>query len=528
MAHQRSQSSALVCALSIALSSSALFAQEYLVKFKTPESFLRFKSQRQVQGAQVADQHSAGRLLLVKTHQRTSKKEEAQFLAKLIKNADVEYVVNNWKIKAFDMPNDPEISKQWSLKNVQAANAWKSGVGSREIIVAVTDTGIDYTHADLKDNMWVNKGEIAGNGIDDDGNGYVDDVHGYDFRENDGDPMDATSAQNPGHGTHCAGIVGAVGDNGIGISGMSQRVSLMASRFLGADGTGDLMGAIKSIDYAVENGAHIISASWGGASNKNQAKPIIEAMERAEAKGILFVAAASNDGKNNDRYEVYPANAGLANQITVAASTSSEAKPSWSNYGRAKVSLSSPGEKIYSTLPGNKYGELSGTSMATPLVSGLAALLLSQEKDLRPMDVKAILQSTGKKVDIETACNCRVDASSAIDRLKAQALTVVPQAATLAPEETLQFSAWGGKGPYQYVSSDENIATISDKGLLTAKSEGEVKVSLQDGRGQLTESLSIYVKVPSNEGGGPEGECPLGDPALCQIMCGIQPDLPWC
>jgi len=527
MTHQRSQRSALACVFSMVFLSSALFAQDYIVKFKSEESFSRFKSQRQVLGASVADHHARGRLLLIQTNQRFSKKEEAQFLAQVMKNPEVEYVVNNWKIKAFDLPNDPEISKQWSLKTVEAAKAWKSGVGSKDIIVAITDTGIDHAHADLKDNMWVNKGEIPGNGIDDDGNGYVDDVYGYDFRDNDGDPMDATSAQNPGHGTHCAGIVGAVGDNGVGISGMSQRVSLMASRFLGADGSGDLMGAIKSIDYATDNGAHIISASWGAATNKSQAQPIIDAIERARVKGVLFVAAASNDGKNNDRYEVYPANAGLSNVITVAASTSSEAKPSWSNYGRAKVSLSSPGEKIYSTLPGNKYGELSGTSMATPLVSGLAALLLTQEKDLKPMDVKAILQSTGKKIEIETACNCRVDASSAIDRVKTQALTVVPQAATLAPEETLQFSAWGGKGPFRFISSDENIATVSDKGLLTAKAEGEVKVSLEDGRGQVSESLSIYVKVPSSEG-EPGGECPLGDPALCQAICQIMPDLPWC
>jgi thermitase len=512
--------------LSLLSSSPLIAAGGYIVKFKdSSEAFQKALRVKKLGEAKVVDTHNSGRLVLVEIA-GTNRKHKAQALAELMKNPDVQYVVENIAVKAFNLPNDPEISKQWSVATVRAAEAWKSGVGSREIIVAVSDTGVDYTHSDIKDNVWTNKKEIAGNGIDDDQNGYVDDIHGYDFRDNDGDPKDETSQQNPGHGTHCAGILGAVGDNGKGISGMSQRISIMASRFLGADGSGDLMGAVKSIDYAVENGAHVISASWGAASPASNAQPIIEAISRANDKGIVFVAAASNDGKNNDRYEVYPANTPLPNVITVAATTSSETKPSWSNYGQAKVSVAAPGEKIYSTLPSDKFGELSGTSMATPLVSGLVGLLLSHNKDLKPTDVKALLQASGTKMEIETACNCRVDAASAVSRLRAEELTVVPQAATIAPESTLQFTAWGGKGPYQYSSSSESVATIDSKGLLTAKGEGEVNVTVTDGTGKTNQSLRVRVAVADNSGGGEE--CPLGDPALCEMMCSIAPDMPWC
>jgi thermitase len=437
----------------------------------------------------------------------------------------VEYVVENIKFKALNMPNDPDISKQWSLAKVQAEQAWKVGVGSKDVVVAVIDTGVNLEHSDLKANAWINKKEIPGNGIDDDGNGYVDDVNGYDFADKDADPDDETSGQNPGHGTHCAGIVGAVGDNGKGISGMSQKVSIMALRFLNASGSGDLMDAVKAIDYAIENGAQIISASWGASVKAPQAQPITEAISRANDKGVIFVAAAANDGKNNDKFEVYPANTPLPNVVTVAASTNSDGKPSWSNFGRAKVSISAPGENIYSTLPKEKYGELSGTSMATPLVSGLIALMLSHNKDLNPVQAKALIQASGKKVEIETACNCRVDASAVVDRVRSEELTVVPQAATLAPEETLQFSAWGGKGPYRFSSSSDSVATIDEKGLLTAKSNGEVTVSVSDSSRQMSQSKTIRVMVPEENG---TEDCPLGDPAMCEMMCAIAPDLPWC
>ncbi len=515
------------------LAAQPVLAAGYIVKFKQgTEGFQQALFSKSMNGAQIVDKHESGNLVLV-DFGKSNQRETAKRLAEIMINPDVQYVVENKKVHAFQMPNDPETAKQWSIAKVRAADAWNKGVGSREVVVAVTDTGVDYSHGDIKDNMWKNKKEIAGNKIDDDNNGFVDDIYGYDFNGNDADPKDETGSQNPGHGTHCAGILGAVGDNGKGITGMSQKISIMASRFLGADGSGDLMGAVKSIDYATDNGANVISASWGAAVSATEAQPITEAISRANDKGVIFVAAASNDGKNNDGFEVYPANTPLPNVITVAASNSSDGKPSWSNYGIGKVSLSAPGDAIYSTLPGEKYGNLSGTSMATPLVSGLVGLMLSHNPNLKPTEVKALLQASGSKVAIETACECRVDAAAVVDRIKAEELTIVPQAATINPNATLQFSAFGGKAPFKFASSADTIASIDASGLLTAKGTGEVNVTVTDANNKINQSLRVRVIEPGSDGGDGGGggggteECPL-DPQMCEMLCQFQPDLPWC
>ncbi len=513
------------------LAAQPVLAAGYIVKFKAgTASFQQAAFSKSLNGNQIVDKHESGNWVVV-DFGKSAKKETARRIAELLANPEVQYVVENKKVHAFHMPNDPETAKQWSIAKVRAADAWTNGVGSRDIVVAVTDTGVDYSHADIKDNMWTNKKEIAGNGVDDDNNGYVDDIYGYDFNGNDADPKDETGSQNPGHGTHCAGILGAVGDNGKGISGMSQKISIMASRFLGADGSGDLAGAVKSIDYATDNGAHVISASWGAGVSASEAQPITEAISRANDKGVIFVAAASNDGKNNDGYEVYPANTPLPNVITVAASNTSDGKPSWSNYGVGKVSLSAPGDAIYSTLPGGKFGNLSGTSMATPLVSGLVGLMLSHNPNLKPSEVKALLQASGEKVSIETACQCRVDANAVVERIRSEALTVVPQAATINPNGTLQFSALGGKGPYRFASSSDSVASVDANGVLTAKTTGEVTVTVTDSASKTNQSLQIRVVEPGSGGGGGGGgggeECPL-DPQMCEMLCQIQPTLPWC
>jgi thermitase len=511
------------------LAAQPVLANGYIVKFKQGTAgFQQAVFSKSLSGSTIVDKHEPGNLVVV-DFGNASKKSAAARLAELMMNPDVQYVVENKKVHTLDMPNDPETSKQWSIAKVRAADAWTRGTGSRDIVVAVTDTGIDYTHADIAANMWVNRREIPGNRIDDDNNGFVDDVYGYDFRDNDGDPKDVTSDKNPGHGTHCAGIIGGVGNNGLGISGMSQKISIMASRFIGADGSGDLMGGVKSIDYAVSNGANVISASWGAGVSATDAQPITEAISRANDKGVIFVAAASNDGKNNDSYEVYPANTQLPNVITVAASGSSDAKPSWSNFGIAKVSLASPGENIYSTLPGNTYGNLSGTSMATPLVAGLVGLMLSHDKTLTPPQVKALLQASGAKVAIETACECRVDAAAAVERIITETLTVVPQAATIDNNTTLQFSTFGGTAPFQFTSSADSIASITPEGLLTAKSAGEVNVTVTDANNITNQSLRVRIVDGGGGGGGGGGsqECPL-DPQTCALLCQIEPTLPWC
>jgi thermitase len=502
---------------------------DYIVKFRTVDEAKAASSQKSLEGARVTDSHEAGSLVKVDLGQK-SRAAEARALAALMARPDVEYVVENFKLQMFSAPNDPKYAEQWALPKVRAPEAWDVSLGSREVTVAVIDTGTDWNHPDLKANIWTNPNEVAGNNKDDDGNGVVDDVHGYDFLDNDADPNDSVSQQNPGHGTHCAGIIGAVGNNGVGTSGMAQQVSIIPLRFIGPTGQGDLMAAIKAIDYAVAVKADVISASWGAQVAASQATPLIEAIGRADAAGITFVAAAANNGANNDSTPMFPANAEFASVIAVAASDDADGKPSWSNYGKAMVALASPGLNIMSTLPNASYGNLSGTSMATPLVAGLVALLKSEAEGsyatLGGASAEALLQATGAQVAIETACMCRVDAAAALTAVKNEKLVVVPSAATFAPNGTTKLAAIGGAGGYTFASGNPSIVEVAADGTATAKAVGETTISVTDSAGATAQSLVI--RVAEGGGGGGDEECPLGDPTMCQLLCMIDPTLPWC
>lgn len=496
------------------LAGQTAFGAEFLVKYR--QNSLAFSTLNagfsSAMKMQVLDHNNAAQLIKV----GINKADTVSALLALSSNPNIEYVVPNFKLYSFStVPMDlgaEALQPQWAIQKVNAEKAWqKAGNrGSKNIKVAVIDTGSDYRHPALSTNM----------------------VAGYDFAENDADPMDKTSSKNPGHGTHCSGIIGANGIVDGGTIGMSPEVTMMPLRFLDENGSGDLNNGIKAIDYAIEKKVDIISASWGAAVSRDMAKPLIEAVERAGKAGITFVVAAANDGKNNDSYEVYPANAGFANTIVVAASGSSDAKPSWSNYGRAKVHVASPGEGILSTLPGNKYGNLSGTSMATPLVAGLVAFLKAQDPSLNSTQLRALLQATGAKVGIQTACDCRVDAEAAVDTILGKKMFVAPNAGTLGVGETMAISGVYGKGPFQFTSANADVASIDASGTLTAKKEGETTVSVRDSAGQTATSYKFYVgKATSNDPGQPGepgGDCPFGDQATCDILCQIQPTLPFC
>lgn len=443
-------------------------------------------------------------------------------IRQLMDHFDADYVVENVMLHAFLSPSDPRRGEQWALDIIDASRAWDISVGSHNVVVAVIDTGIDSSHEELRNNLWVNPNEISGNGVDDDNNGYVDDLHGWDFKGNDREPIDETSAQNPGHGTHCAGIIGASCGNNVGVCGVSPTVSLMALRFLGSDGSGDLFAAVKAIEYAAKNGAHIISASWGAAIPQSGAQPIIDAIKSAEEKGIIFVAAAGNEGKSNDTTSTYPANAQTPNMFSVAASNRDDQKPSWSNYGR-KVDIAAPGENILSTIPGD-YKELSGTSMATPLVAGTVALMKSLDLSLSGAVARSILQSTGTQVNIETASKRRINAHEALKAVADKKLTVVPATLTLSPNGDFNFSAWGGVPPYRFQSLNPAVATIDELGHLVAISEGDVTIEVSDAQNNKATSVSIKV------GGAPpaESSCPLPNELLCLLLCSVNPELPWC
>ncbi|MFW5698979.1 MAG: S8 family serine peptidase, partial [Planctomycetota bacterium] len=324
------------------------------------------------------------------------------------------FAVGDGIAPAATTPDDPDLSECWGLHNtgqtdgtedadIDAPEAWDIATGSHDVVVAVIDTGIDYNHPDLEANMWTNPDEIPGNGIDDDNNGYVDDVYGWDFANNDSDPMDDHL-----HGTHCAGTIGAVGDDGYGISGVCWSVKLMALRFLGGDGSGTASGAVSAIEYAIENGAHVTSNSWGGGA---ASQALEDAISAANAADVAFVAAAGNSGNDNDDTPHYPSSYDIDNVIAVAASDHDDAAASFSCYGAESVDLFAPGVAVYSTFPtymtdamtqrgdDTHYGSISGTSMATPHVAGAAALLQSVTGRLSPATVRTILLESVDHID---------------------------------------------------------------------------------------------------------------------------------
>jgi len=291
------------------------------------------------------------------------------------------------------IPDDPRFDELWGLNNtgqlggtedadLDAPEAWDTTVGNN-VVVAVVDTGVDYSHEDLVGNIWTNPGEIPANGIDDDGNGYIDDLHGIDAYNADADPSD-----DHGHGTHVSGTIAGKGNNGIGIAGVCWQARIMGVKFLSAGGYGYTSGAIECIRYAARMGARVMNNSWGGGG---YSQALSDAIENANQSNSLFCAAAGNSGSDNDASPHYPSSYTNANIIAVAASTRTDSLASFSCYGAASVDLAAPGSSILSALPGNGYASWSGTSMATPHCSGVAALLLSRNPALSVTELKRII-----------------------------------------------------------------------------------------------------------------------------------------
>lgn len=294
--------------------------------------------------------------------------------------------------------NDPAVHQNWGIKQSDAARAWSVTQGSRKIIVAVIDTGADLNHEDLKSNYWVNIGETgkdnlgrdkSANGVDDDGNGFVDDVNGWNFVSNNNQLTD-----NHGHGTHIAGIIGAEAGNKKGVAGISPEVSLMVLKYYDpkVPSTDNLKNTVNAIRYAIKMKANIINYSGGGTE---YSKDEFEAVQAAEKEGILFVAAAGNERSNSDKHKYYPADYGLTNIISVTAIDPSTEVLSSSNYGEETVDIAAPGQNILSTLPGNNYGYMTGTSQATAFVTGGAVLVIAHKDNISAEDVKKYILSTG-------------------------------------------------------------------------------------------------------------------------------------
>ena len=322
-----------------------------------------------------------------------------------------------------NLPNDPQFSDQWALNNlgqdggkanadIGALKAWQKTHGTSDVVVAVLDTGVDYSHTDLAANMWVRPDSIPQ--YTDDQLGTFNDLQGYDADANAGDPMDDN-----GHGTHCSGIIGAEGNNNEGIAGVNWNVEIMPLKFLGKGGFGTTKDAIEAINYAIDRkqkgvNLRVISASWGSTS---YSKALEDAIRAAGENGILFVAAAGNATTDNDKRPHYPSNYDLPNVISVASLDRNDALSSFSNYGAKTVHIAAPGREILSTWLGDQYREASGTSMATPQVSGVAALIVASEPNISVEKLRERILKSVDKIDSlsgKVATGGRINAAKAL------------------------------------------------------------------------------------------------------------------
>lgn len=340
-----------------------------------------------------------GRLANFKLNDNNAK----EAIEKLAKHPAVEYVEPDYQVQALGIPDDSRFDELWGLNNtgqtggtadadIDAPEAWDITVGSRDVIVGVIDTGVDYTHPDLAANAWQNPGEIAGDGIDNDDNGYIDDVYGINAITGTGDPMD-----DQGHGTHVSGTIGATGNDALGVAGVNHEVSIVGCKFLSASGSGSTSDAIECIDYmvALKDAGHnirVTNNSWGGGGFSQALSDAITASENAD---ILFVAAAGNSAVDNDQNPHYPSSYEQDSVLAIASTTHTDAMSSFSQWGATSVDMGAPGSDILSTVPGGGYSSYSGTSMATPHVAGAAALVLSINPTLSAIELKNLLMQSG-------------------------------------------------------------------------------------------------------------------------------------
>jgi subtilisin family serine protease len=405
-------------------------------------------------------------------------------------NPDVLYAEPDVARSAFATPSDPLFAYQWALENtgqtvggftgtpgddIAGTSAWQVSTGAAGVVVGIVDTGVDLAQPDLVPNLWRNTREVPGNGVDDDGNGYVDDVNGWDFNGNDNQPQDAQ-----GHGTHVAGIIGARGNDGVGVAGVAWQSSLAPLQALGADGSGRASDVIRAYAYAGRMGIPIVNASLGGPGSSQAERDTI-----AAASGTLFIVAAGNDGTNDDTTPKYPCSYDLANVLCVAATDSNDALASFSNYGPGAVDLAAPGVSIASTYPGGRWVLMSGTSMATPYVSGAAALGLARNPGISPAQLKGLLMAS---VTPEAGLTGRVGTGGRLDAAK------VLGAARIAPEGAPQPAQPAAATPVK--KTDRKAPTIT----LTITRPANISAARKRGltvKARCSESCSLSFEVRS-------------------------------
>lgn len=437
-----------------------------LVKFKKDVSEKEKQSVKEGLGLRTEKKYFLTESELIKTKDKGSVKS---IVDKLKKNPKVLYAEPNYRVKKSATVNDPSFSGLWALDNtsdvdLDVPEAWDITTGSPEIVVAVIDEGIDISHPDIAQNIWTNPGEIAGDGIDNDGNGYIDDVNGWDFFNYDNTVYDLNDGDE--HGTHVAGTIAAVSDNGIGIAGVAPKVKIMPLKFLGPDG-GYTSDAIEALQYAQKMGARVANNSWGGGGESEALHDAINSFNG------VFVAAAGNDSDNNDYYPHYPSSYDNDNILSVAAVDQKGNLAYFSNYGTASVDVAAPGTSILSLKPGSAYQYMDGTSMATPHVAGVASLILSLNPALTPSEVCNVIRQTAVPMDSlkgKIATGAMVNAYNPLSVVKEG----VPYIATTDP-------AYGADDiPFDRVITikfNENIQPGNNFAAITLKKDNVVVAS---------------------------------------------------
>lgn len=453
-------------------------------------------------------------------------------LVKLAKDPRVRYAEPNRVITVESIPDDPLFGNTWGLNNtgqpingvpstpdadIDAPEAWDVTTGSPNVTVAVIDTGVDWTHPDLSSEIWVNPGEncpgCRNDGVDNDHNGFVDDWHGWDFANGDNNPMD-----DHGHGTHVAGTIGAAGDNGVGVAGVSWDVRIMPVKFLNAQGSGTEADAVSAILYAAQNGADVMNNSWG---SDDYSQAVADAIAVADQDESLFVAAAGNDGTDNDATPTYPASYDSPNVISVAATDKNDNRAFFSNTGRRSVDLGAPGVDIYSTWPGAAYQYLSGTSMAAPHVSGAAALAKAAFPAASAVGLKALLLATvepkpalatttssGGRLNVGNAVACNTTPQVWIDSPGPGFVTDVGTpmslsaiAATCGDPNGLTVTATANGAPVSLSARADGLYT----GTFTPAASGAVTFSVSASNGATSATRSVTVSARASLSISPGG-----------------------
>jgi subtilisin family serine protease len=461
-------------------------SDEIIVKFREGvDEYKKDLARFRVSGARKKVFKVIRGLEVIKLSRRVSVEEAIEIS---LQDPDVLYAEPNYILKTTNTSNDPRFGEMWGLHNVgqsggtpdadiDAPEAWNHTTGSSSVIVAVIDSGVDYNHPDLSPNMFRNTADCNNNGIDEDGNGYVDDCYGIDTANNDSNPMDDNN-----HGTHVAGTIGAVGNNNRGVVGINWNVQIMACKFVDASGSGTTEAAIDCLEYVKtmkDRGFNIVatSNSWGGG---DFSQALVDAIEDQRQSGMLFITAAGNGdffgfGLNNDQTPFYPCNHYLPNVICVASTTRTDGRSSFSNYGKRTVHIGAPGSEILSTVRGNSYSSSSGTSMATPHVTGVAALLKAQDPGRDWKVLKNLILAGGDNISslTNTISQKRLNANGALSCSNSTVLS------RLRPVENIITGSIGT--PIDLAALHINCADPNGDVVLTVDPTGESVTLVDDG-----------------------------------------------